>query len=38
MVAERGRWYVPKASVDYQLWNALIGITNPERLGQAAER
>jgi hypothetical protein len=30
--------YVPKSEVDYQLWNRLIGITNPERLGDADER
>jgi hypothetical protein len=27
--------YVPKSEVDYQLWNRLIGIDNPERLGEA---
>ena len=32
MVAERDHWYVPKDAVDYQLWNRLIGINNPERL------
>ena len=26
---------VPKDAVDYQLWNRLIGVTNPERTGQA---
>ena len=25
--------YVPKREVDYQLWNRLIGIDNPERVG-----
>lgn len=29
--------YVPKNEVDYQLFNRLIGITNPERLGEAGE-
>ncbi len=29
--------YVPKTEVDYQLWNRLIGVQNPERLGQASE-
>ncbi len=29
--------YVPKSEVDYQLWNKLIGVGNPERLGQADE-
>jgi len=37
MVASQYRWYVPKSEVDYQLWNRLIGITNPERLGDADE-
>ena len=36
--AGRDNWYVPKKSVDYQLWNRLIGVDNPERLGQADER
>ena len=26
--------YVPKSEVDYQLWNRLIGVTNPARTGQ----
>lgn len=30
-------WIVPKSEVDYQLWNRLIGVTNPERLGAADE-
>jgi hypothetical protein len=29
--------YVAKQDVDYQLWNALIGVDNPERLGFADE-
>lgn len=32
MVATHEHWYVPKDAVDYELWNRLIGITNPERL------
>jgi hypothetical protein len=28
-------WFVPKADVDYPLWNRLIGVGNPERLDQA---
>jgi hypothetical protein len=32
MVAERDHWYVAKDSVDYELWNRLIGISNPQRL------
>jgi hypothetical protein len=35
MVAEPANWYVPKVEVDYQLWNRLIGVHNPERLGLA---
>ena len=37
MTANSRNWYVPKSEVDYQLWNRLIGITNPERLGDADE-
>jgi hypothetical protein len=37
MQAGPHNWYVPKSAVDYQLWNRLIGITNPERLGDADE-
>ncbi len=37
MVADADHWYVPKDSVDYELWNRLIGISNPERLYQAPE-
>jgi hypothetical protein len=29
---------VPKSAVGYQLWNRLIGVRNPERIGQASER
>lgn len=29
--------YVPKTEVDYQLWNRLTGVQNPERLGEANE-
>ena len=35
MVADRDHWYVPKDAVDYELWNRLIGVTNPERLYSA---
>jgi hypothetical protein len=28
-------WIVPKKEVDYQMWNRLIGVTNPERTGDA---
>jgi hypothetical protein len=37
MAAGPHSWYVPKKEVDYQLWNRLIGISNPERLGEADE-
>jgi hypothetical protein len=37
MVAGPNNWYVPKDSVDYELWNRLIGIQNPERLYSAPE-
>lgn len=37
MEAEPNGWYVPKTEVDYQLWNRLIGVQNPERLGEANE-
>jgi len=35
MQASDDNWFVPKAAVDYELWNRLIGITNPERLYDA---
>lgn len=35
--AGRDNWFVPKDQVDYQVWNRLIGVTNPERLGEADE-
>jgi hypothetical protein len=28
-------WIVPKSEVDYQLWNKLIGVSNPARTGEA---
>jgi hypothetical protein len=37
MTAGPHNWYVPKSEVDYQLWNRLIGITDPERVGDADE-
>jgi hypothetical protein len=33
MEAGRGHCYVPKSEVDYELWNRLIGVTDPQRLG-----
>jgi hypothetical protein len=38
MEAGPNNWYVPKNQVDYQLWNRLIGVREPERLGEADER
>lgn len=37
MEAEPNGWYVPKTEVDYQLWNRLTGVQNPERLDEANE-
>jgi hypothetical protein len=37
MEAGPDNWYVPKTEVDYQLWNRLTGVQNPERLGEADE-
>ena len=34
MSAGEDNWYVPKDGVDYQLWNRLRGITDPERLDE----
>lgn len=34
----RDNWIVPKSEVDYQVWNRLIGVTNPERLGEADDQ
>lgn len=36
-VAGDDNLYVPKDDVDYQLWNRLIGVKNPERTGNADE-
>jgi hypothetical protein len=35
MTAEKHHAYAPKDSIDYQLWNRLIGVTNPERAGNS---
>ncbi len=37
MAAGSDNLYVAKSSMDYQLWNRLRGVTEPERLGEAAE-
>ena len=36
-MAEQGHWFVAKSEMDYQLWNRLIGIAEPERLGDASD-
>lgn len=33
--AGRDNLYVAKSETDYQLWNRLIGVDNPERTGEA---
>ena len=38
MEAGPDNWYVPKDSVDYQLWNRLRRVEEPERLYQVDER
>lgn len=35
MEATEDHWYVPKTEVDYELWNRLIGVGTPERIGAA---
>lgn len=37
MVAGQYHMYVPKNETDYQLWNRLIQVDNPERTGDADE-
>ena len=37
MEAGPHNWFVPKREIDYQLWNRLIGVDNPERRGEAGE-
>lgn len=34
MVTGPDNYYVPKKAIDYQLWNRLKGVKNPERLGE----
>ena len=34
MSAGPDNYYVPKKAIDYQLWNRLTGVQNPERLGE----
>jgi hypothetical protein len=36
MEATQQHWFVPKTEVDYRIWNRLIGVDNPERLGEKA--
>lgn len=35
MTTAKDNWYAPKSEVGYQLWNRLIGVENPERIGEA---
>lgn len=35
MEADENNSYVAKTAVDYELWNRLTGVTNPERLNEA---
>jgi hypothetical protein len=32
MTTTKENWYVPKTEIDYQLWNRLSGVQNPERI------
>lgn len=34
---DRGDWIVAKKQVDYRLWNYLIGVDEPERIGSSDE-
>lgn len=34
MTAGPDNYYVPKKAIDYQLWNRLIGVKTPKRLGE----
>ena len=34
IVVDSDEWIVPKESVDYELWNWLIGVDDPYRLGR----
>jgi hypothetical protein len=36
MLAGPGQWIVPKKQVDHELWNRLLGIRDPNRLGEFA--
>ena len=38
MEAGSNTCYVPKSEVDYQLWNRLRGVEDPERVGQGDDR
>jgi len=37
MVAGPENWYVPKAHMDYQLWNLITGVDNWDRLGDLVD-
>ncbi|MBE9167245.1 hypothetical protein IQ238_06770 [Pleurocapsales cyanobacterium LEGE 06147] len=37
MEADENNFFVPKTEVGYQIWNRLIGVENPERMGEPSE-
>lgn len=37
MVADESNWFVPKNLTDYELWNLITGVGNPNRLGGLTE-
>jgi hypothetical protein len=37
MSAQPGNWFVPKAQLDYRLWNLITGVGAPERLGHLTD-
>ena len=37
MVTGPDNWYVPKAEVDYELWNLITGVDDPIRLGNLVQ-
>lgn len=38
MVVNQHNLIIPKSEVEYQLWNRIIGVDNPERTGDADQR
>lgn len=37
MTAGPDNWYVPKADVDYRLWNLITGVDDPARMGELVQ-